>query len=462
MTPPGGSPTVVTKGDWFLVSETSPGVYAWTFLNVGFDAVPATTSVAGIVCLSTNALAQAGTDATTALTPAAAASAYIPKACVTAKGDLITGTAANTPVALTVGTNGQILVACSTAATGLCWITSSLAPATPTVFGTVKGCTDVSNAALGCNALLSNAGAGNVAIGFDSLRANTTGINNVAIGNGAFCANTLGSGNVAIGTSALRNVTNDSRIVAIGEGALLASTGGTYNVALGWSALCSQISGGSNVALGALAGNNITTGSSNVVIGPNVTVPFGNGSAQLAIGYNTGQCWLTGDSSKNVKFWAGIRANDDSLGTAGQVLTSTGSGVQWASSSKGYVYALASGSAAFNVGTGITIPLTGIQGFQLSIFFNNIFNFTVGKKYLLNVSITAATSQDTSITRWVNNIGQVGPEIYITSSLGSRPLSTSSSWIYAPVAGSEAIQLRVATGNLLVYPAGTSVVATEL
>jgi hypothetical protein len=95
--------------------------------------------------------------------------------------------------------------------------------------------------------------------------------------------------------------------------------------------MCSQISGGSNVALGALAGNNITTGSSNVVIGPNVTVPFGDQNAQLAIGYNSGECWLTGDSSKNVKFWAGIRANNDSLGSSGQVLTSTGSGVQWAS-----------------------------------------------------------------------------------------------------------------------------------
>lgn len=296
MTPPGGSSTVVTKGDWFLVTETSPGVYAWEFLNVGFDAVSATTTTAGIVCLSTNALAQAGVDATTALTPAAAASAYIPNACITAKGDLITGTAANTPTAFTVGTNGQVLVACSTAATGLCWITSSLGPATPTTFGTVVGCTNVNNAALGCNALLANtSGTGHVAIGLNSLCSNTTGVNNVAIGNGAFCLNTVGSGNVAIGTAALFNAVDSSRIVAIGENALCAqTTGGQYNVALGWAALCSATGtvGGSNVALGALAGNNITTGSSNVIIGPNVTVPFGNQDSQLAIGYNTGQCWI--------------------------------------------------------------------------------------------------------------------------------------------------------------------------
>jgi hypothetical protein len=331
MTPPGGTSTVATKGDWFLVSETSPGVYAWEFLNVGADIVPATTTTAGVVCLATNALALAGTDATTALTPAAACCAFVQKSVLTAKGSLIAGTAACTPGALAVGTNGQVLVACSASTTGLCWTTNSSAAATPTTLGTVKGCTDGTNAALGCGALLSNAGSGNVGIGYDSLRDNASGVNNVAIGNGAFYRNTGGSGNIAIGTSALSNVTNDSRIVAIGEQALCASTGGTYNVALGWSALCSHISGGSNVALGALAGNNITTGSSNVILGPNVTVPFGNQDNQLAIGYNSGQCWITGDSSKNVKFWAGIRANDDSLGASGQVLTSTGSGVQWAS-----------------------------------------------------------------------------------------------------------------------------------
>lgn len=128
MTPPGGSATVATRGDWFLVSETSPGVYAWTFLNVGFDAPAATTTVAGIVCLSTNALAQAGTDTTTALTPAAAASAFIPNGCITAKGSLISGTAACSPTALTVGSNGQFLAANSACATGLEWVTGCFIP----------------------------------------------------------------------------------------------------------------------------------------------------------------------------------------------------------------------------------------------------------------------------------------------------------------------------------------------
>jgi hypothetical protein len=115
MTPPGGSSTVVTQGDWFLVSQTSPGVYSWQFLNVGFDAPAATTLVAGITCLSTNALAQAGTNTTTALTPAAGASAYVAKSALTAKGDILGASAAGTPSALSVGTDGQVLVACAAA-----------------------------------------------------------------------------------------------------------------------------------------------------------------------------------------------------------------------------------------------------------------------------------------------------------------------------------------------------------
>jgi len=123
MTPPGGVATVATQGDWFLVSQTSPGVYAWTFLNVGFDPPYATTTSSGVVCLSTNALAQAGVDTLTALTPSAAASAYIPNTCITAKGTLITGTAADTPTALAVGIDGQYLLANSACPSGIQWQT---------------------------------------------------------------------------------------------------------------------------------------------------------------------------------------------------------------------------------------------------------------------------------------------------------------------------------------------------
>jgi hypothetical protein len=68
-TPPGGAFTVVTQGDWFLSS-----LNVWVFLNVGADIPIASTTVAGIVRLSTNAETQTGTDSTIAVTPASLSS----------------------------------------------------------------------------------------------------------------------------------------------------------------------------------------------------------------------------------------------------------------------------------------------------------------------------------------------------------------------------------------------------
>jgi len=641
MTPPGGSATAATRGDWFLVSETSPGVYAWTFLNVGFDVSYATTTSSGVVCLATNAQAQAGTNTITALTPAAAASAYIPKTCVTAKGTLITGTAADTPtalplgintqylqvntacptglewvvgmgdtpvgsvqyfamssaplgwlvadgsavsrttyatlfaaigitygagngtttfnlpdlkgqflrgwnstgtgcdpsrvfgssqqdmiechqhvvpwgenstscfgqttqniyrgvasaqdfdnrwyysnngtnfdgvlnaagvignetrpvnvamlpcikwqvttapssccipcacitakgtiitgdapnnpVAIAVGTDGQALLACAACPTGLTWATPAVpvSPATPTVAGTVLGCTPATYTAIGCNALLVNTGPGNTAVGLCALASNTTSDSNTAVGNCAMRSNTTGVNNVAVGALSLLANTTGNYNVAIGRNAMCANTSGQYNISVGFNAGCSittansniaigeqalskntaqgantsvgyfalacycatttngandafganalsqfttgeynvglggwslfsfvsgcnntavghramsgPTGGNNNTALGFYAGCNITTGSNNVAIGCGATVCLPAGNCQLAIGFANGCNWLTGDSSKNIQPGAGIRDCSGNLGTAGQVLVSTASAVQWCS-----------------------------------------------------------------------------------------------------------------------------------
>lgn len=63
-TPPGGSATQTHVGDWFLSNGT-----VWEFLDVGFQAPYASTSVAGIVQLATNAEVQAGINTDHAVTP---------------------------------------------------------------------------------------------------------------------------------------------------------------------------------------------------------------------------------------------------------------------------------------------------------------------------------------------------------------------------------------------------------
>ena len=328
MTPPGGSSTATTRGDWFLVSQTSPGVYAWQFLNVGFDAPAATTTTAGIVCLSTNALAQAGTDTTTALTPAAGASAYIFKSCITGKGDILTGTGAGAPSALPAGADGCALIACAACPCGLTWALVASGSATPTVAGVVLGCTTATNAALGCNALAANTtGTGNVAIGPNALCSSSTGVNNVFIGN---CAGkvTPGSGSVGIGTAALLSSVSGGRNVALGESTACSLLTGECVTAIGWNAL-SLTTGGCNTALGYSAGSNITTGAQNVVIGPGAAAASATGSCQLAIGFSATDNWLIGDSSKNIQPGAGLKDCAGCLGTAGQYLCSTGTALKW-------------------------------------------------------------------------------------------------------------------------------------
>ena len=627
ITPPGGSATVTTKGDWLLVSETAPTTYTWQFLNVGFDAPPATTTTAGIVCLSTNALAQAGLDTLTALTPAAAASAYIPKTCVTAKGTLISGTAANTPTALPLGVNtqylqvntacptglewvvgmgdtpvgtvnwfaataapvgwlvadgravsrttystlfgiigttygigdnsttfnlpdmrgmfargwdaaggtprgcdtgrlfgstqqdalqditgsfksfdrgvigvtgafctyarynaalntgatdtwgscnclvvsnvartanqtrpmnvamlpcikwqvttapsscgipcacitakgtiitgdapnnpvslpvgidGQALVACAACPTGLTWVIPAvpISPATPTVAGTVLGCTNATNAALGCNAFLTGCGADNVAIGRNSLTSTTTGFQNVAVGLSALCSVTTGLQNTSVGSTTLCSFTtgcaNDAfgaltlssftsgcYNASFGGYSLFCLTSGNFNTAIGHRSMTGAITGQCNTALGYLSGKNITTGTQNVAIGYDTTVANATGACQLAIGFAAGQNWITGDCSKNIQPGAGIRDCSGNLGTVNQVLCSNGTHLQWAN-----VGALPPGRV-----------VSGIVAAGASVCMDNIaVSFSTGG----NRSFGFKTVSGTATVTWTTNYVQCG------------------------------------------------------
>ena len=429
-TPPGGSSTVASQGDWFLSSGT-----AWEFLNVGPSYPYATDTVPGIVCLSTNALAQAGTDTLTALTPANAASAYIPKTCVTAKGTLISGTAASTPTALAVGTNGQFLVACSTAPAGICWAsvasastttpgvvqlattaetvtgtdtTKAVTPAaysaavaccyiaksaitgkgtlitgtaantpstlatgtngqvltidttcssglkwaspaagsaaTPTVRGSVFGCTTAwdtgnlwGNVALGnCAYASRTTGEANTAIGAGSLINLTTGTGNTAIGSRVGSNIVAGNNNTFIGY-ATGTVSDATDSVVIGMGAALGPlVVNDCNVIIGTCALNIGGSGSgisNSVIIGHNAGQNLSdsSGSAIVLIGPGV-YGSGGGSAsdQLVIGCGF-RTWLYGDNNYNLGLGNGLIDCSFTTGSTGQVLVSTGSKVKWCS-----------------------------------------------------------------------------------------------------------------------------------
>ena len=112
---------------------------------------------------------------------------------------------------------------------------------------------DLFNSVAALNGLILSLGgsdvASNIAIGEDSLLANTTGQDNIAIGDSALKANTTGIDNTAVG-----------------KGALLTNISGSYNVASGALALA-LATGSYNTAIGRNAGGSISSGAKNTIIG---------------------------------------------------------------------------------------------------------------------------------------------------------------------------------------------------
>jgi hypothetical protein len=147
----------------------------------------------------------------------------------------------------------------------------------------------LANLAVGLRALESVtpggiAGVRNTAVGYLSLRDNTTGSSNTAVGISALSNNTIGFQNVAVGDTALRNNSDGEGNTALGYQAMLANTTGEFNVAVGTAALGKNEGGSSNVAVGDLALEDNVNGNSNVAVGPEALGDNQNGERNTAIG----------------------------------------------------------------------------------------------------------------------------------------------------------------------------------
>src|SRR5436190_1766081 len=96
-----------------------------------------------------------------------------------------------------------------------------------------QGCLTNDNTVLGDDALLSNTGIDNTAIGSNALKTNMTGNFNTAIGDFALLNNTTGSSNTAIGEVALARNTTGSFNIALGKNAGSRITTGSKNIDIG-------------------------------------------------------------------------------------------------------------------------------------------------------------------------------------------------------------------------------------
>ncbi len=149
------------------------------------------------------------------------------------------------------------------------------------------GQTNVStNTAFGFETLNSASltGGANVGIGYQALRACTSGFWNTAVGHSALLAATSGWANTALGLQAAVNLTSGTANTAIGMNALQSVGTTSCHTAIGRGALSSVGLGSNNTAIGCDCGNTITTGSSNIAIGNNVQVDSATASNQINIG----------------------------------------------------------------------------------------------------------------------------------------------------------------------------------
>ena len=294
---------------------------------------------------------------------------------LTAQGALLCGyTCAATPfnTALGQGAGDSVTTGVSNTSLGYNAGTAITGGSSNTVVGFNAGDALVgasNNTAIGVNALGINvSGTSNVAIGSSSLQTSLC-CQNTAVGNGSGCSVTIGIGhvyvgylaganstsacnNTAVGWSALSQSTAGST-TAVGFAALQNNTTGTQNTAVGFSTLSTSTSASNNTALGYRAGVAISGGSNNTLVGTNTGASLGTGSSNTLVGNGSGSAITTGvcntlvggytgtatlannvvlsDGAGNIK----LQVNENGAvgvgttpgyGTAGQVLTSGGTG----------------------------------------------------------------------------------------------------------------------------------------
>jgi len=162
------------------------------------------------------------------------------------------------------------------------------------------------NVAVGNTALVNNTtGAQNTAIGQLALNVNTTGSQNTALGNATLQNNTTGTGNTAIGHASLVANTTGEYNVAIGFDSLRANTTGIDNTAIGTQSLQSNTTGSLNTAIGFSSLQANTTGTNNTSIGSNSLKANTNGADNVAVGQSSLKANTTGTGNTAIGSTAG-------------------------------------------------------------------------------------------------------------------------------------------------------------
>ena len=368
-----------------------------------------------------------------------------------------------------------------------------------------KYVTPSNNTALGYGALTGNAsvevntGSNNVAVGTLAGSANTSGSNNTFVGRSSGVANTSGSNNTFLGYLAGDGMITGSNNTFVGDstdGAL----SGSYQIAVGRAVVPTA----SN--LGAWGGN---TNATRTDLGVGTFTPLGRihietlAAANMGL-YIAGSASQTGDLveinattfgqnyftvtgvgsvgiSTNTpsqaldingaaRFRNRIFDNNNTAGSIGQILSSTGTGVAWSTiSATGIITGIGSVNVIPKFSSSTSLTTSNISDNGTQIVFNNNTN-TVGLATFRNISLTTSSLTTSAFMQFVGAYGDpitlnVGlattGSISFNGSQGqlftiTNNLTTGSIFSVNDVSGIPSIDVN-ANGNILIAPYGGNI-----
>ena len=247
------------------------------------------------------------------------------------------------------------------------------------------------NVTFGRSSLYSlTSGYGNTSIGYMSQYSNTTGYRNIALGTESLYTNTTGNYNIGIGYRALYASNGDGH-TAVGHQALYRMDAGSSNEAFGYNAGAAITSGAQNTTVGresmGTASNSIT-GSNNVAFGYRAMYAVnGSVNASTSIG-NQSLSVLTSGNANTVLGYQAANLNTDGSGhTSGG--TSVYLGDQARSSANGVANEIVIGSTAY--GNGSNSVTLGNASITKTVLRANVGIGTTSPAYPLQVTGTTKT-----------------------------------------------------------------------
>lgn len=196
---------------------------------------------------------------------------------------------------------------------------------------------------------LTNTGALNIGIGYQSLDAVTNGYENVGIGVSALGALTTGYENTMVGNSAGASIVGANKNTAVGYTALYLNVSGTENVAFGFEALHDN------------------TGDQNTAVGPSPLYKNTTGIENIGVGLNALYYHLTGTGNIGIGSFAGVTINSANACTTGSYNIFIGYGAGFPNATQ-RSYSVAIGyKAMVNASNAIVLGGTGADAVNVGL-----------------------------------------------------------------------------------------------